>query len=707
MQAAATDNGLTIALTEQHSFPLMDVFRFLHTNSILDVLVQAVLQSPLFATRWRWVAGRALALVRYRNGKKIPPNILRMRSEDLLAAVFPEANACQDNLHGDISLPNHPLINETIHDCLNEALDIQGLIKVLTAIQNKQIQCLAIDTPTPSVFTHEIINANPYAFLDDAPLEERRARAVEMRRILPKNLLDHLGVLDPQAIKQVKQQSWPDVRSSDELHDTLNSLIAFPANAPEFEQHQHQWQSYFDELLIQGRAGTAHFKQQVFWYVIDKAATFKHIYPAAELTHQLKELEDNPLNQDDGITALIRHWMFCLGPITSAHLAELLLLSKAQVEQALLRIEATGVVLRGSFSRPNEEEWCERRLLARIHQLTLGRLRKEIEPVSATQFLRWLMHWQHVCSSSHLAGEAGLLTIIEQLQGFELPAKTWERDIFSSRLTHYDPQTLDKLCLMGVIGWGRLSPLNGNDKETSELKRIIPTSVAPITFFLRDKCNWLTSAHLFHTKKESVQLSSRAQAIVSYLQEYGASFLTDIVFGVGGLKSEIELGLWELVSAGLATADSFDNLRSIIDPKRRLMHKRRRAAQALYSSGRWSLLKMPIAGDQNRQIEAACWQLLKRYGVVFRDLITREKNSPSWRDLLVGFRRLEDKGEIRGGYFVAGFYGEQFALPTAVDSLRAMKNKPTSQEKITIAAVDPLNIGALLRQVIECQLFLM
>ncbi len=692
LQASATDNGINISLTEQHSFPLMDVFNFLHINTIKEVLVQAVLQSPLFTTRWRWDAGRSLALTRFRNGKKVPPFIFRMRSEDLLAAVFPDAAACQDNLNGeDVQLPDHPLINETMKDCLDEALDLDGLIKVLTEIKNNTIQCVAIDTPTPSVFTHEILNANPYAFLDDAPLEERRARAVEMRRILPQKLLENIGALDPEAIQTVKSQTWPDIRSMDELHDTLQTLIAYPAWDEDFAESNLLWASYFDELVVSGRAGTASVDNKIVWFAVEKAKTLSLIYPQAEFNQQPIDIEEQPLDKDESIANLVRHWMHVVGPITSKKLSHILSLNQSEVEQVLLRLEATGLILRGTFSNSTELEWCERRLLARIHQLTLGRLRKEIEPVSASQFVRWLLDWQHLSPGTQLSGEQGLLHILEQLQGFEAPAKSWESGILAKRLTNFDPQWLDRLCLMGVVGWGRFSMVNtGSDNTVPvDYKRIIPTSVAPITFFIRDTSQWIE-----HNLDAAVEnnLGYIAKSVHAYLTLYGASFFSDIVDGVGFLKTQVEMALWELVTAGFATADAFDNLRSLIDPHRRLVKKRRRPTQHMYSTGRWSLLKTFKPKDFNEHIEANCWLLLKRYGVVFRDLLAREKNTPRWRDLLIGFRRLEQRGEIRGGRFVDGFLGEQFALPIAVSSLRAIKRKEPNQNVISISAVDPLNV---------------
>lgn len=694
LQASATDNGINIALTEQHSFPLADVFNFLNAKTITDILTQAVLQSPLFGTRWRWDAGRSLALVRFRNGKKVPPNILRMRSEDLLAAVFPDAAACQDNLAGeDIELPDHPLINEAMKDSLTEALNLDGLITILDKIKNKEITCLSVDTPTPSVFSHEILNANPYAFLDDAPLEERRARAVELRRVLPQSMVQEIGKLDPAVIDEVKQQAWPDIRNADELHDFLQTVIAFPSTSEDYQESVTLWNDFLTALITSGRVGTAMVDDTIFWFAVEKAKTFSTIYPDANINQQLKNIELTSQDRDECILSMLRGWVSFLGPTTNTDISTLLNLSLAETDQALLRLETTGLILRGSFQTDNQLEWCERRLLARIHRMTLGKLRKEIEAVTAAQLVRWLLTWQHVSPGTQLKGERGLLEIIEQLQGFEIPAKAWESQILAKRVSDYDPGVLDKLCLMGIVGWGRLSVIPGHNLDAPvDNKRVVPTSIAPITFFVRQSSEWMAGMQRFKSEKELVGLSHVAKLIYAFLKENGASFFTDIVMGVGHLKSEVEMGLWELVTVGVTTADGFDNLRSLIDPRRRLVRKRRHKSPHQYSTGRWTLLKATPCKDKNQQLEATCWLLLKRYGIVFRDLLAKEKIIPRWRELLITFRRLEDRGEIRGGRFVDGFLGEQFALPYAVESLRAIKKKEMSDEVITISAVDPLNL---------------
>lgn len=688
LQAAATDDGLNISLAEQHSFPLEDVFHFLHPNSIREVLVQAVLQSPLFKTRWRWVATRALALLRFRGGKKVPPNIQRMLADDLLAAVFPDAAACQDNLAGeDIKLPTHPLIDETMKDALTEALDIEGIIELLNRILQNEITCLAVDSPLPSPFAHEILNANPYAFLDDVPLEERRARAVDMRRILPESVLKEAGKLDQKAIEAVQTQAWPDIRNADEMHDLIQTLVAFP-----FEK-LGDWEIYLSELIESGRVALTTVLDKQYVVATEKVKTFKAIYGEVELKHPVVEIETNAPETETATVEMLRHWMFHLGPTTSRELKALLNLSETTLEYALLKLESTGIILRGHFRSKIKDplEWCERRLLSRIHFMTVDRLRKEIEPMSAQQFMNWLLKWQHVQKGSQLLGEKGLLEIIRQLQGFEIPANAWENQIFKIRMMEYERQWLDNLCLSGRVRWGRLSP---HPATLEDDKNVVPRSIAPITFYIRDEANWMPPENRFAESEDLKSLSHTAKIIYEYLKQRGASFFSDIVRGTGRLQAQVETGLWELAAAGVVTADGFDNLRALIDPKRR-SDRRARRMQFQYSVGRWDLLRHE-PNESTERIEACCWMLLKRYGVVFRDLITREKNVPRWYELLKMYRLLEDRGEIRGGRFIKGFSGEQFALPYAVESLRQSRKEELSEEFTSVSAVDPLNLAGII-----------
>ncbi|HEY6944628.1 MAG TPA: helicase-related protein, partial [Candidatus Acidoferrum sp.] len=710
LQAAGTDNGLNISLSEQHSFPLADVFHFLHPNSLRSVLEQAVLTSPLFTARWRWDAGRALALLRFRNGKKVPPPIQRMRADDLLSAVFPEALACQENLpEGDIAISKHPLIREVMKDVLTEALDLEGFERVIRDITDGRITCLAVDTPVPSQFSHEILNANPYAYLDDAPLEERRARAVEMRRVLPEAVLGEIGRLNPEAIAEVCDEAWPDVRDAEELHDALLTFVALPATTnTEPLQNNHllaklqeslsAWNSFLQQLGADHRVGRAIAGGASYWVAAERVSTFTQVFPTARFEILVPSVESPTISRENALLALITGWMSHAGPVTSNQLACALALAVSDIDRALLRLESSGVVLRGKFTDPSSEqtEWCERRLLARIHRLTLGHLRKEIQSVTPAQFMNWQLRWQHAAPGTQLLGERGTFEAIRQVQGFEAPANSWERQILRRRIADYDPKVLDQLCLTGAVGWGRLSPHPATlEALTDGKRRVVPTSVAPITFFVREDADWMIPRR--ETGETNMAgLSPDAAAVHLYLRQRGASFFADIVRGTARLKSEVETALWELVAAGLLTADGFDNLRALIDPKRRSGQGSGRTLRPRHSAGRWSLLYSGENHDRSRALEAICWMLLRRYGIVFRELLTRETILPKWREMLITLRRLEDRGEIRGGRFVSGFLGEQFALPVAVESLRAMRNLQPSSEIISISAADPLNLVAII-----------
>jgi ATP-dependent Lhr-like helicase len=558
-----------------------------------------------------------------------------------------------------------------------------------------------------------------------------------MRRVLPESVLQEVGALDPAAIEQVKADAWPDVRDADELADALLTLIAIPAkhltgehadgteeresgdpaigrsgDREEGQQHFGESRRFFEELKASNRATRATVPRQpneaavptskLFWVSAEKSKTFKAIYPETQFENELPEIETAAPSREDALKAMLTGWLSHLGPVTASQLAELLHLPLADVEHTLVRIESTGLILRGNFTRSTQEtEWCERRLLARIHRLTLGSLRKQIEPVTAAVFMRWLLRWQHVSPGAQTRDERGALEVLRQLQGFEIPASAWERQILARRISNYDPKFLDQLCLTGAVGWGRLSPHPAMlDDSSAGTRRVVPTSVAPITFFVRDEAEWmaLPNIHAAHHELENQAkgLSAGAREVLAFLRARGASFFADMVRGTGKLKAEIETALWELVAAGLVTADGFDNLRALIDPKRRSGQGTGRSSRPRHSAGRWSLLHPLDGSDANQAVEAVCRVLLARYGVVFRELLARESILPKWRDLLIAFRRLEDRGEIRGGRFVSGFIGEQFALPIAVESLRSMKSIQPTGETITISAADPLNLAGII-----------
>ena len=770
LQAAATDNGINISLAEQHSFPLADVFHFLTTLTARELLEQASIASPLFKNRWRWAAGRSLQLLRMQKGKRVAPQIQRTRSDDLLASVFPHASACPETMTGDIEIPDHPLVREVMKDTLTEAMDIEGLLEILQGIADHTITCIAVDTPIPSLFAHELINAMPYAFLDPEDAAARRTRAVSTRGNVPSRLPEAPGRLDPAAIATVRTQLWPDLRDEHELHDLLLQLIALPVAFLEHEaagkQHSTQhWPLFFDRLTQQGRAHVVAIEGQATWIATERLPEAAALWPDAAPSVAAS-------TRDAAATQLTQGWLQLLGPTTSTHLANLTRLAPANIHQSLLTMEMQGLALRGIFEHPapsadapHETEWCERRILQRIHRLTLGTLRKQVEPVTPAIFMRWLLDWHHLAPQTQLTGEEGVLAALEQLEGFEAPAIEWERTLLPARIANYSPQWLDNLCLAGVLAWGRISPhpawfgaststnlssrpersaverpsVLGDGDPSAELRqaprRVIPTTAAPITFYLRESSEWLHHALANKSVDETIltqSLSPEAQTLRAILTTHGAAFTADLQRLSGLTKLQTTTALWELATAGLASADGFDQLRAMMDPRRKsaaiaqtpATSLRKRAA-ARTTAGRWSLLCEPTnnqgapfmtassswvgshdthtaiarAKRTDAALDAHARILLCRYGVLFRELLTREANAPKWRDLLPILRRLEARGEIRGGRFVSGPFGEQYALPEAVDSLRTARNQHAAratEPAITVSAADPLNLAGIL-----------
>ena len=694
LQAAANDDGVLLSLGPQHSFPLASIFEMLSSERVVEVLTQAALQSPMFPIRWRWDATRALALPRVLGGRKVPPPIARMRADDLLAAVFPMAVACQDNADqhaGPIEPPDHPLVAEALRDCLTEAMDAPGLERLLRRIEAGEVRLVARDLPEPSPLAHEILGAKPWAFLDDAPLEERRARAVVLRRSLPATEATGMGALDPEAIREVIDQARPEPRDADELHDLLLDVGFLPAAEGE------AWRGFLDALAASGRAARARIGGREAWVAAERAQAWRVLraepgIDASPLDPPLAGLagEDVPASPDEAAARALRGFLARAGPVTAPALAGRLGLPGPLVVAALHRLESEGVVLRGSFLPGGEpgEDWCDRGLLARIHRLTLGRLRREIEPVSGADLVRFLLRWQHAAPGMRLHGARGLADVVGQLQGFHAAAGAWERQILPSRVAGYEPGLLDALCLSGEVAWGRLAVTA--DPEEKVRRRAAPTRHAPVTLALRADLPWLLSA----AKGDPPPLGASARALVDLLGRCGACFLPDIAAMTGRLPGEAEGALWELVSAGLVTCDGFAGLRGLLDPPPR--HRPRRPGQG---GGRWALLRPPRpegAGEPSH-LEPVARQLLARWGVVFRDLLGREPLAPPWRELLPVYRALEARGEIRGGRFVAGLSGEQYALPAAVESLRAVRRTPGGGERVELSGADPLNlVGGIL-----------
>ncbi len=720
LQAAATDNGINISLAEQHSFPLADVFHFLTEHTAQELLEQASITSPIFKNRWRWAAGRSLQLLRMQKGKRVAPQIQRTRSDDLMANVFPQAAACFETIVGDIQIPDHPLVREVMKDVLTEAMDIQGLIEILRGIEQGTIRCLAVDTPTPSQFAHELINAMPYAYLDEAGAEERRARATTLRRGLPSTDPGEARHLDQAAIDTVRAELWPDLRDEHELHDLLLSLVLLPLSFLDTDQ-AGAWPLFYERLARTGRAHTVEVHGKPCWIAAERLPALQTfaspIVPETELAAHA-EL----------VLACVQGWLQILGPVTASGLSTLTSLPAADVYKAFLTMEMQGLALRGAFEHAapdlsgadHEIEWCERRILQRIHRLALGTLRKAVEPVTPSMYMRWLLGWQHLAPQTQLAGEEGLLEVLSKLEGFEAPAVEWERTLLPARVADYDPRWLDALCLSGAVGWGRVSPHPAwSVGQGSAPRRVVPTNAAPITFFVRESADWLPHALAAQCVDESMllaALSPDALAVRTLLRQRGACFSNDLQRLLAFTRPQTQHALWELATAGVAAADGFDQLRGMMDPRRKSAAtapaslSKRGAART--TAGRWSLLcdeaepltpaAKPTPTERQAQAiaearrldvahESAARMLLCRYGVLFRDLLERESNAPKWRDLLAVLRKLEARGEIRGGRFISGFGGEQFALPEAVDSLRDSRSRTCTQE-IPVAAADPMNL---------------
>lgn len=719
LQAAATDNGINISLAEQHSFPLSDVFQFLTTQTVQGLLEQASLASPIFKTRWKWAAGRSLQLLRFQKGKKVAPQIQRTRADDLLASVFPQAAACFETIEGDIQIPDHPLVAEVMQDVLGEAMDLRGLLNILEGIDTGRIRCLAVDTATPSAFAHELLNANPYAFLDDADLEERRSRAVNLRGVVPANLLGEAGRLSPEAIAEVRETLWPDIRDEHELHDLLQSLVLVPSSisptSTDNDPRTAPWATFFTRLESTQRALLAKCTSNSYVCAAERALSLRLLFPEAQFSQPIPEILNapTPSHPDEVLRKAIQGWLQILGPVTAHTLAARLGLPPEPVFAQLLYLETTGTILRGAFEHPpaasdHHIEWCERRILQRIHKRTIGQLRKQIQPVPPAAYMRFLLDWQHLGPQRRLTGESGLLEALRALQGYEAPAIEWERSILPDRVANYDPRWLDTLCLTGVIGWGRISPHPAfQSPESGGPRRVVPTSMAPITFFLREEAHWMDrclAARQIPEAHLTACLSPLANRVRSFLTDRGALFASDLARLLAAPPAEISRAIWELVAAGLVTADGFDALRALIDPRRKSAYAApngRGSRAPRNAAGRWSLLTdqtEPTSPENSaltydHQLESACLMLLHRYGVVFRELAANETSLPRWRELHGLFRRLEDRGLVRGGRFVSGFSGEQFALPHAVESLRACRQRPlASMPPLTVAAADPVNL---------------
>ena len=710
LQAAALEDTIVISLGVVHSFALEEVVRYLASATVADVLTQAVLDAPIFPGRWRWNASVALAVRRFRNGKRAPAWFQRTDAEDLLATVFPDQLACAENLAGEREIPDHPLVAQTLDDCLRGVMDIDGLAELLGRIETGEVEVACRELTSPSPLAQEVLSARPYAFLDDAPAEERRTLAIQSRRHLTVEQAADLGRLDPEAIRRVRSEAWPDFRDEDELHDALVVLGFMSPSEP-----GESADPMLEQLVADGRASRYRIPGDGWiWVSAERLAELEMAVEDGRTDPRIEALECDVETPEDALRELIRSRMEGLGPVTAAELGRPLGLDDRDVAGALAALEAEGFAMRGRFSEraaqspasgESAEEWCDRRLLSRIHRYTLKRLRSEIEPVSVAVYQRFLFRWQGL-GRERRQGREALAAVIGELQGLALPAAAWEREILPARLADYSPLEMDELAVSGRIAWYRpiagqqwsqaaeKGPQRGRGTVANSPVVILPRETLPL---------WRGMTANGNGAEAEFPLSTGAGRIHGLLSDRGALFFQELVQASGLLRVQTEEALAELVAGGLVTSDAFQGLRVLVTPpsrRRRFYGRRSRRGPSFDSAGRWSLLDRapaPLSGEHREDAcEHAARSLLRRYGVVCRSVLQRENGLPGWRDLLRVFRRLEARGEIRGGRFVGALGGEQFALAEAVKALRRCRRDSNADEWIVVSAADPLNLAGIL-----------
>jgi ATP-dependent Lhr-like helicase len=716
LQAAALEDSIVISLGATHSFPLEEVTRYLHADTVRDLLVQAVLAAPVFMTRWRWSATIALALRRNYSGKRVPAQFQRMDAEDLIAVVFPDQLACQENLAGEREVPDHPLVTQTLHDCLNDVMDIEGLIRLLTKIEQNEVTIHCKDLNGPSPLAQEILFARPYAFLDDAPAEERRTQAVNARRFMDPADAAELAGLDPAAIKQVAAEAWPVITKPDELHDALMVLgfvIEKEVCTDNTTTQQHN--ALLDQLIRGNRATRCTTRQQTLWICAERLPLLHAVFPGATTDPEINAAGPAATRDwtfDEALVELLRARLEGSAIVNEAQLQDGFECSASSLGTALLVLENEGYAMRGNFTGSHDTEWCERGLLARIHRYTLKSLRNEIKPVTAADYMRFLFAWHGMVERP--AGDNALIAAIDRLEGFAIPAAAWESDILPARIKDYYTTALDQLCSTGRIVWTRFNTARTKNREDPG-----PTYKAgllrntPITLLDRHNVDYWRPQN--QTGADDIRLSANAARVLNVLQQHGASFFIDIVKHTGLLRTHAEEALAELAALGLVTSDSYAGLRALIAPANKKSgygprHRRRRAittGRSIDDAGRWSIIPAAASVDEEQSgtgwirtgqetLNHIAYTLLKRYGVVFHKILERESGLPPWRELLYAWRRMEARGEIRGGRFVEGFSGEQFALAEAVPLLRKYKDGKQELPDIVVSATDPLNLVGII-----------
>lgn len=734
LQAAANEDSIVISLGPVHSFEVADVFYYLKSATVRDVLVQALLDAPMFESRWRWNATRSLAIQRNRAGKRVPPQFQRMQAEDLIAQVFPDQLACQENLTGNREIPDHPLVQQTIHDCLTEAMDIDELTGLISNIENEKLELFARDLREPSPFAQEIINARPYAFLDDAPFEERRTNAIRNRSWLDPAESEDFSSLDMTAIERVREEAWPWIRSSEELHDALMVLGFITEKEMQQGPEGEDYRVYLDNLLEEARVTRVTFNESSLWIAAERVTWFE----AAELEcvfepelHIPDELKLNIPKGEKVLSELLRGRLEGLGPVTTERMASDVGLPLEQVEFTLTMLQNEGFVFKGRYTPladlpgamaegPAAVEWCERRLLQRIHRYTIDFHRESIKPVSLQAYMEFLFQ-HHECRvldgdgmTSLPSTQESLQRVLGRLDGYTAPASAWEGDLLPCRLGAYDPAILDTLCISGRVAWGRLVP--GKTQKTNEAGKSARNKSGlikstPINIVQRNNMD-LWSSVFFRADEIEPVLGSEAGQVLDTLKQQGASFFADIVARSGLIRTRVEAALAELVSHGLVSSDSYTGIRALLSPSNRKQRqgrngKRRRTPHDLENAGRWTFIQKFEHGDEeasihnDEKLDRLINIYLKRWGVISRTILEKETQAPPWRVVLLKLRRMELQGTVRGGRFIVGIGGEQFALADTVKALRRCANELKDRQedkpsRVVINAADPLNLVGII-----------
>jgi ATP-dependent Lhr-like helicase len=719
LQAAANDDAVVLSLGPQHSFPLSDVVGFLGPAGVPDSLVQAVLPTPIFGARWRWNLSRSLISPRFRGTRHLPPAIQRMEADDLMAAIFPSLAACQENTSGPIEIPDHPIVRQTLHDCCSEAMDLDGLMALLERLKAGEIETRFVDSVAPSILSEEILNGRPYTFLDDAPLEERRTRAVTSRRGLPVEAAD-LSHLAPDVVAAVADQCRPEPRDADELHDLLESVVV--------AEPEPAWEAWHARLVDDGRALVARLADgDVRWLATERRSAAEAMLPEAGFEPDVRlepesEATDRTALFEAAIVDAARGHLEVSEPLTVSDLVRRLGLpagerSEGRLLTALANLEHEGSVLRCHVGDDPRDRYSARHLLMRIHAGMRDRSRRSVETYSAQQLMRFFVVWQHAGPGNRLIGAGGLSEVIAQLQGVEAPVQAWESSILPARVAGYQAALLDELCSHGEVGFGRLALRASSNDAGPEARRpgATPSPATPLGLFRREDLPWLLAAIRAGAQPDLPSLGAPAD-VIETLRERGALFLPDLCSLTGRMPVEVADALWDGIARGLVTADGFQAVRSLLGGRARLGNlvrggspaaarpvaarglprpgrPRSRVRPAL-TGGRWSILHPESAEeyDPDELAEALAGQLLQRWGIVFRDLVFRELIGIGWREVLWALRRLEARGVVRGGRFVGGFTGEQFALPEAYDQLRSVAKSEPEGHVVRLSAADPLNL---------------